>query len=86
MTELAKDGPTARDICVAWVKRIVRPGTADEEIETLAEAYFNSGAGGELDHVFVAGYILGMLEPPDEIKDYIDAARKDAAAFQQSPA
>lgn len=69
---------TMKDICVAWVRTNTGPDTPEDKIQGLAQAFFNMSPTGELDHVITAGYILGMIETPDEIKPLLDEMVKQA--------
>ena len=69
---------TMKDICVAWVRKGAGPFVSEAQIEELANAFFNRDPTGELCHVISAGYILGMIETPDEIKPLLDEMVKQA--------
>ena len=55
---------------------------SEAQIEELANAFFNRDPTGELCHVISAGYILGMIEPPDELKPYFDEITKQASVVE----
>ena len=73
---------TMKDICVAWVRKGAGPFVSEAQIEELANAFFNRDPTGELCHVISAGYILGMIEPPDELKPYFDEITKQASVVE----